>query len=53
VGVKKQVVMPLCNSLQVRECVVELSSLGGNPIASTELKELLIWPFVEALKREV
>jgi hypothetical protein len=36
-GLKKQVVRPVRNSLQVRECVEEVSSPGGSPVAATEL----------------
>jgi hypothetical protein len=36
-GLKKQVVRPVRNSLQVREFVEEVSSPGGSPVAATEL----------------
>jgi hypothetical protein len=34
---KKQVVRPVSNSFQVRECVEEVSSHGGSPIEDTVL----------------
>jgi hypothetical protein len=36
-GLKKQVVRPVRNSLQVREVVGEVISPGGSPVAATEL----------------
>jgi hypothetical protein len=38
---KRQVVRPMRNSLQVRECVEEVNSPGGNPVTATELCEFL------------
>ena len=36
---KRQVVRPMRNSLQVRECAEEVSYFGGSPIAATDLWE--------------
>jgi hypothetical protein len=36
-GYKKQVFKPMRNSLQVRECVEEVSSPGGSAVVAIEL----------------
>jgi hypothetical protein len=50
---KKQVVRPVSNSLQVRECVEEVRTLGRSPVAAIELKEFFFDLLLKPKAREV
>jgi hypothetical protein len=50
---KKQVVRPFSDSLQVRECVEEMRNPGRGPVAATELREFWFDMFLKPKEREV
>jgi hypothetical protein len=50
---KKQVVRPMGDSLQVRECTEEVRTSGRGPIAATELGELWFGLLLKPKAREV
>ena len=50
---KKQVVRPVRDSLQVRECMEEVRTPGRSPIAATELGEFWSGLLLKPKAREV
>ena len=50
---KKQVVMPVSNSLQVRECAEEVKTSGRGLVANTDLGEFWSDLLLKPKEREV